>query len=354
MTDQLPAPPLPASVNLQPFRRMPLDVARLRDSDMARDPNPEGFRCAVIAWCVAWHQVPAASLPDDDRALADLIGIGRTARAVKEWRELRDVALRGFVKCSDGRLYHRVVSEMAIEAWGAQLEQRWKSECGRLKKHGQRTKTKPELPTFNLWINRECPEAKPYMSRWTRHNVPEDTEQSPEGQPQAKQPESPGKSPPREGKGREGTVEPNQRFPGDSSISPPRPPQEAEAAQPPTSTPEASARIVAECARAKVEDPTEANPIIARWIRNGVTPAQVIAATTDARKSMPFPKTLKAGYVDTILTTIIEADRTARAQAEAKVDRTKAQIAEQHQAASHAAQAPDALMAPYRRKQAAA
>lgn len=220
------APLLPATVDLRMFRRMPLDVARLRDSDIARDPDPEGFRCAVLAWCVAWHQVPAASLPDDDRALADLVGIGRTPRAVKEWQGLRKVALRGFVKCSDGRLYHRVVAEMAVEAWGAHLQQRWKTHCSSTKKHQQRHKLPINLPTFGLWITANCPEAEPYVSLWTRRHVPEDTPQKEQGHPPPV---------PREtgSKGREGISTSTTR--GDSSNSVTDPP----AAYPHPSGPEA-------------------------------------------------------------------------------------------------------------------
>ena len=49
---------------------MQLDVVRLRDSDLASIADAEVFRAAVLSWCVAWHQVPAASLPDDDVALS--------------------------------------------------------------------------------------------------------------------------------------------------------------------------------------------------------------------------------------------------------------------------------------------
>jgi hypothetical protein len=49
--------------------------------------NGEAFRAGVLLWCAAWHQVPAASLPDNDTELANLAGYGRV---VKEWRKVRD------------------------------------------------------------------------------------------------------------------------------------------------------------------------------------------------------------------------------------------------------------------------
>src|SRR5437868_4994787 len=106
-----PNPPLPSDVDLRNFGDMPLAVNRLRDSEIASVDDPEIFRCAVLAWCAAWHQVPASSLPDDDTTIARLVGMGRD---VKGWRKIRTGALRGFVKASDGRLYHKVVAEKAV------------------------------------------------------------------------------------------------------------------------------------------------------------------------------------------------------------------------------------------------
>ncbi len=114
-------PPVPSDLDLRDFQYMPLDVVRLVDSDLAALASGEEFRCAVILWCKAWHQVPASSLPDDDRLLAHLAGYGRD---LKGWRAVKDMALRGFVVCEDGRLYHPVIAEKALEAAEAKRRQR--------------------------------------------------------------------------------------------------------------------------------------------------------------------------------------------------------------------------------------
>lgn len=90
---------------------MPLDVETLLDSDMFALASGEAFRAAVALWCRSWHQVPAASLPDNDKVLAML------SMAGSRWRQVRTMALRGWVKASDGRLYHPVVARKAVEAW---------------------------------------------------------------------------------------------------------------------------------------------------------------------------------------------------------------------------------------------
>lgn len=134
--DELPAPLTPPECDLRDFPFMQLDVLRLRDSDIAAVEDPEAFRAAVLAWCAAWHQVPAASLPNDEASLCRLLGYGRD---MKTFRRARDGgALRGFVLCSDNRLYHRVVAEKANEAWSQKERQRERGRRGNAARWGSR------------------------------------------------------------------------------------------------------------------------------------------------------------------------------------------------------------------------
>lgn len=152
MTELVP-PLVPACVDLTDFSFMPLDVRRLRDSKLAASVNGESFRCTVLLWCASWHQVPAASLPDDDIELAQLAGFGR---AVAQWKKARKGgALYGWVKCSDGRLYHPVVAEKAKESWQSKLESGYRRECDRLRKENKRRAENQEpalrIPSFEQW-----------------------------------------------------------------------------------------------------------------------------------------------------------------------------------------------------------
>lgn len=114
------SPLVPPDVDLRDFQFMPLDVLRLRDSDLSCVEDAEVFRCAVLSWCVSWHQTPAASLPDDDALLARLLGFGRD---IKGWKRVRAAGgLRGWVLCEDARLYHPVVAEKALSAWQSKLK----------------------------------------------------------------------------------------------------------------------------------------------------------------------------------------------------------------------------------------
>ena len=118
MGEALREPPVPADCDLRGLPWMPIDTVRLLDSDLFALADGEQFKAAVRLWCKAWHQVPASSLPDDDRILASLSGMGRL------WLKVRPMALRGFFKCADGRLYHPVIAEKALEAWDRRIAQR--------------------------------------------------------------------------------------------------------------------------------------------------------------------------------------------------------------------------------------
>jgi hypothetical protein len=60
----------------------------------------------------SWQQEPAASLPSDDQTLAWLPHV-----TPQRWRRIKEQALRGWIQCSDGRLYHPVIAEFALDAF---------------------------------------------------------------------------------------------------------------------------------------------------------------------------------------------------------------------------------------------
>lgn len=171
-----PAPLTPADCDLQDFPFMPLQVARLRDSDLAAEAHPEACWYAVLLWAASWHQLPAGSLPNNDTVLMRLIGLGRD---VKTFRKHREEMLRGFIECADGRLYHPVVAEQAVAAWESKRQQRWRSECARIKKANQRNGTDNPTPTYEQFLasmSPTCPSPSP-------GDVPGDTSECPPGQP---------------------------------------------------------------------------------------------------------------------------------------------------------------------------
>ena len=128
----LPAPLTPADCDLRDFAFMPLEVRRLLTSETWVLGTAEEKVAALCLWCEAWHQVPAASLPENERMLAHLSGAGGG------WRKVREHALRGWIKCSDGRLYHPVVAEKALESWAKKEAQRERSRRANAARWGAR------------------------------------------------------------------------------------------------------------------------------------------------------------------------------------------------------------------------
>ncbi|MDE2106192.1 MAG: DUF1376 domain-containing protein, partial [Patescibacteria group bacterium] len=85
---------------------------RLMASELVALSSHEVVAASLFLWCRAWKQRPAASLPNDDRVIA---AFARLPAA--KFRRLKDEIMRGFVKCSDGRLYHKTLAVEAMRAF---------------------------------------------------------------------------------------------------------------------------------------------------------------------------------------------------------------------------------------------
>jgi hypothetical protein len=152
-------PLTPHYCDLRSFPYIPLDVKRLRDSDLAALESPECCWTAVLLWCASWHQVPAASLPNDDRILAGLAGFGRV---VKEWLKVKEGALHGWILCDDGRLYHPVIAEKALTSLESKYRKSFKTEIARIKKHNQRHPEHPlEIISYESFVSHKTAQSCP-------------------------------------------------------------------------------------------------------------------------------------------------------------------------------------------------
>lgn len=106
-----------------------MEIQRLFNSEFHARSSDAGWRAGLTLWMKSFHQVPAGSVPDDDVALARLAEL---ARDVKAWRKVKEEALYGWIKCSDGRWYHPVVVEKVTEAWIGKKSQRMRTAKARL------------------------------------------------------------------------------------------------------------------------------------------------------------------------------------------------------------------------------
>jgi hypothetical protein len=111
-------------------------------------------------WYRSWHQVPAGSLPNDDAELCHLAELGFDERS---FRKAKAVAMRGWIECDDGRLYHPVVCEAALEAWQEKLRQRLASRSGNAKRWGldfDPTSVRQEFRDLIACLERLSPSSK--------------------------------------------------------------------------------------------------------------------------------------------------------------------------------------------------
>lgn len=138
---EVPAPMTPAESDLRDFPHTPLFRSRLFGSSFHAQSNDSEWRAGVTLWLKSWDQVPAGSLPNNE---VELCRLAELARDIKTWKKLRDGALRGWVLCTDGRLYHPVVSEGVNTALEAKIKQRLKTAKARiaaLEKHLQQAQS---------------------------------------------------------------------------------------------------------------------------------------------------------------------------------------------------------------------
>ena len=123
----LPEPLTPMDIDLKGFPGFVLDVEALLASEMVALSTPDELAAALMLWCRAWQQTPHGSLPNEDRVLAAF-------SHAKNWKKVRDMALRGFVLCSDGRLYHKTLCVKVHEAWAQRVayQEKRKKDAERL------------------------------------------------------------------------------------------------------------------------------------------------------------------------------------------------------------------------------
>ena len=139
----LPAPLVPADVDCTDLDGFMLNAERLMASELVALSSHEVIGAALLLWCRAWKQRPAASLPDDEKVIAAFARM-----PLARFRKLRGEVLRGFVLCSDGRLYHRVLASEAVHAYERKIafQRKREADAERLRnwRSSKRDETQPE------------------------------------------------------------------------------------------------------------------------------------------------------------------------------------------------------------------
>lgn len=105
-------PPLvPPKCDLTSFPFLPIEIVKfLKSREWVLFNHVE--KVAFINLLLkSWHEIPSASLPDDDVLLTHFSGVGR------RWGKIKEKVLSEWVLASDGRYYHPYAAKRALEAW---------------------------------------------------------------------------------------------------------------------------------------------------------------------------------------------------------------------------------------------
>lgn len=119
-----------------------LNAEKLMASELVALSSHEVIGAALLLWCRAWKQRPAASLPNDDNVIAAFARM-----PLPRFKKLREQILRGFVLCSDGRLYHRTLSKEAEVAFAKKLAFQRKRETDAERLRNWRSGKRVEAPS---------------------------------------------------------------------------------------------------------------------------------------------------------------------------------------------------------------
>jgi hypothetical protein len=189
--EHLPKPLVPSDVDLRDFQFMPVDVRRLLTSETWMLGDGEERAAAMTLWLESWHQVPAGSLPSNDRMLAHLSQCAK-------WSRVKSHALRGWIACDDGRLYHPVVCEKVLEAWISKLSERLGAAEGNAKRWNADIDARPYFSAIAVAAER-LRALNPHSKALGKKLLMKIKNDSPPESPPESPPDSPPESPPESG-----------------------------------------------------------------------------------------------------------------------------------------------------------
>lgn len=129
-------PPYAADTRAKGWR-FELDHERIRQSDTWALAPAEVRPWLLMLWMVAWEQTPCGSMPNDDSLICARIGM-----PPKTFAKVKAPLMRGWWLASDGRLYHKTITERVLEM------QEWRrKEMERKRTHRGRTTDDHGSPT---------------------------------------------------------------------------------------------------------------------------------------------------------------------------------------------------------------
>jgi uncharacterized protein YdaU (DUF1376 family) len=142
-------PPYPADTRAKGWR-FELDYERIRQSDTWALTPAEHRPWLLMLWMVSWEQTPCGSMPADDELIAARIGM-----APESFAQVKRILLRGWTKGSDGRLYHKVITERVLEMVAAKEREKTRKAQYRKRQKDCPTGQPPDNHGTDMGVPRE-------------------------------------------------------------------------------------------------------------------------------------------------------------------------------------------------------
>lgn len=134
--DHLPEPLTPADADLTAFEWAEFNSHRMQRSDLWIDSTGDEFKAWFALWMYAQHEKPAGTLPNNDRRLSRTVATA----GVMDWQSVKEMAMHGWILCSDNRYHHPVVAEAVKRAWDRRLDYISQLEDAKNRKAAEREK----------------------------------------------------------------------------------------------------------------------------------------------------------------------------------------------------------------------
>jgi hypothetical protein len=121
---ETPNPPYPPDTKANGWKPE-VDWQRIKSSKTWRTCPHDQRNNLLRLWLESWNEVPAGSWEADDEIIAVAIDL-----PIRLFTAHRDHLMRGWYRCSDGRLYHPVIAEMVFA-----MTQKRMRNAQRVRKH---------------------------------------------------------------------------------------------------------------------------------------------------------------------------------------------------------------------------
>lgn len=152
----LPEPPYPPEILARGWS-FSVDTEKLEGSDTWALAGSELRPWLLMVWLTSWKSQPVGTMPTDQRLFAARIGMPQSM-----FKDAAEVLMRGWVKHSDGLMYHREITSLVMEMVAKRTKDAARVAAWRAAK---KEVEKPELRVTDPDVTRDKDVTDPLVTR---------------------------------------------------------------------------------------------------------------------------------------------------------------------------------------------